>query len=476
MYKTNKERILHLILQNPETRILLYMIKVLVIILILFTIIFILVGKWSNIKQEKIRNKIFGSWDIAVIDINEDELNYFKKHAFIDNYAIQYIQDKIYLNDQQRIVIGSSEESFINIGNIEIISGRMPEKNNEVAVEKEYLSVLGVQNIGDIIPKSSPVKSLQGYSICGILSDYSSRWKMVNWDIKYINCFINKTSMDKKAIKNIQVFLSLNDMEHNDIETNYLTCYKNVSTSSLSLIKISLKIWLVIIPEIILIIIYLLYRYKISYYYEIVFKTLSSKILIFLIIVVTFFCMYSVIQVVNNVFTMNNYQTSFRVTKISDTMLKKENVILNDGKYIFVNTDENNMVELQYVPCKHIKNILDLIIIIFWVIVFNTILVYLLIFLSEKKIKLMSEQIFLDNYFFNNNLMNKKKKLILIYYLLEFLAFIFFVLIRFGSIDSFNIKLRILVCCGCIYNLIFLIRIFILKYYLNKLFSDIRYY
>ncbi len=67
-----------------------------------------------------------------------------------------------------------------------MVDGRKPVYEGEVAIEEEYLDVLGVEKVGDIISEGVNIDSLEGYKVCGIVKDYSSRWKMVNWDVKYI--------------------------------------------------------------------------------------------------------------------------------------------------------------------------------------------------------------------------------------------------------------------------------------------------
>lgn len=124
MFETNRQRKKALILANSETRALFYLIRVLIIILILFTIFITVFGKWCNLKEEKIKEKLFGSWNIAVIEVEENQLSYFKKNAFINNYAVQYIQEKNYLNNDIRIVIGSCEEKFLDIASIKLLNGR----------------------------------------------------------------------------------------------------------------------------------------------------------------------------------------------------------------------------------------------------------------------------------------------------------------------------------------------------------------
>lgn len=96
MYKTNRQRTKNLILSCPETKVLFYLIRILIIMLIFITIFLVLVGNWSNFTQNNIKNRLFGNWNIAVNEISKNELAYFEYNAFINKYAIQYIQEKIF--------------------------------------------------------------------------------------------------------------------------------------------------------------------------------------------------------------------------------------------------------------------------------------------------------------------------------------------------------------------------------------------
>lgn len=98
----------------------------------------------------------------------------------------------------------------------------MPKNKNEVAVEEEYLNLLDVRKVGDFIPDDSPVVSLRGYQLCGIISNYSSRWKKMNWNVKYINCFISGAKHSE-----IDIFVHAEDKILRDIKTNMINYVDN---------------------------------------------------------------------------------------------------------------------------------------------------------------------------------------------------------------------------------------------------------
>ena len=100
-------------------------------------------------KQDEIKDRLFGDWDIMCFDIEEDDLSYFENNAFIDNYSIQCVLEKVFINKEQRVVVGSTDENFLKLSNIVLLKGKMPENEDEVAIEEQYLRFLNVDNVGD---------------------------------------------------------------------------------------------------------------------------------------------------------------------------------------------------------------------------------------------------------------------------------------------------------------------------------------
>lgn len=230
MCTTNRQRRKKLILAYPDTRRLYRMMQVLAVFLVVATICIFAVGKWSEKQIKEKNDQLFGRWNEVFLNVDEEDVEYFRQHAFVDDYSIQNIQEKIYLEGDDRIIIGTCDDNFFELGNLEMVDGRMPVNEGEVAIEEEYLDVLGVEKVGDIISEGVNIDSLEGYKVCGIVKDYSSRWKMVNWDVKYINCFISDAKVNE-----IQIYASLSSVVQQDIETNMLEYRENIN------IKINFK-------------------------------------------------------------------------------------------------------------------------------------------------------------------------------------------------------------------------------------------
>lgn len=229
---SNVKRIKKLILSNKETKRLYRRMQFLAIFMIVSCLVIIAIAKWGEYDQNKKREEIFGSWDEVFLNVDQEDLNYFRKNAFLEQISVQSIQEKIFLEGDQRVVIGACDENFLEMGNIELLKGRMPEHEKEVTVEEEYLDILGVSMIGDIVSDEAVVKSLRGYKVVGIIDNYSKRWKTVNPTIKYINCF---EWWDDSFQGEVCVYVKGNVNVNNDIEINMIDYHKNIDKEKIQL-------------------------------------------------------------------------------------------------------------------------------------------------------------------------------------------------------------------------------------------------
>ena len=220
----NLKRLKKLVLANKETRRLYRMMQFLAIFMVISCTIIVVVAKWIEQDQNQKREELFGSWDEVFLDVPAEDLNYFKQNAFLEQISIQSIQEKVFLEGDKRVVIGSCDDNFLEMGNIEVLEGRMPEKENEVAVEEEYLEILGVSKKGDFISSNSKIKSLQDYEVVGIIKNYSEKWKLVNKSSKLINCFTYNATKNE-----INVYVTYKNYKNYDLEINMLNYKRNIS-------------------------------------------------------------------------------------------------------------------------------------------------------------------------------------------------------------------------------------------------------
>lgn len=258
---SNRKRLKKLILANKETRCLYRMMQFLAIFMVVSCLVVIVIAKWIEYDQNKKQEEVFGSWDEVFLNVEQEDLNYFKKNAFLKQISVQSVQEKVFLEGDQRVVIGACDENFLEMGNIELLEGRMPKHEKEVAVEEEYLGLLGVARIGDTVSNESVVKSLFGYKVVGIVENYSRNWKVINQGINYANCFICDAEVNE-----IKVYVQYGKWAKKDPEINMIDYRNNIDDIKINLGKILINLirgfFLIEILLILLILSLLKYIYK----------------------------------------------------------------------------------------------------------------------------------------------------------------------------------------------------------------------
>lgn len=376
MFKTNKEREHYLVQSYSEMRKLYLLQKILIILLIIFTISLIILTKWSVKNQDEIKNKMFGSWDIVLLDVDMDEISFIKNHAFIEKYAIQSNIEKVFLEDNNRIVIGSSDENFFKLGNVELVQGRLPKYKSEVAVEQECLSILNIEKIGDIIPIDSPAKSLRGYKVCGIIKNYSKMWKSANWDVDYINCFIIKADKTKYT-----VYLEASNQLSSDIEINIHNYKKNIEIDNSKIfdevINIYTIIFLTFLVIRIMIKVNLVKHQEFSRINEKNINKTNKKILLFFLQLIS---SYLVVIMINKIIFINNYFSDIRnnlmiLLRNNETSFYLQLNELND--YVEIIDEYYNLYIKSIYQVDITSNFIALINIILMIFVVNYIIIYL---------------------------------------------------------------------------------------------------
>lgn len=97
------------------------MMQFLAIFMVVSCLVIITLAKWIEYDQNKKREELFGSWDEVFLNVDQEDLNYFRKNAFLEEISIQSIQEKVFLEGDQRVVIGSCDGNFLEMGNIEAL-------------------------------------------------------------------------------------------------------------------------------------------------------------------------------------------------------------------------------------------------------------------------------------------------------------------------------------------------------------------
>ncbi len=137
--------------------------------------------------EEQQRKDIYGSWHVSVY--NTDDLLYREllNHGTLKSIGKMTAYGSILGEDNNPAgIIGSADENTIQMG-LSFMSGKFPEKENEIAVEMSYLSESGHSyELGQSIPLRIQIHDPQNnntkiieknYILTGVLKNYSSIWK-----------------------------------------------------------------------------------------------------------------------------------------------------------------------------------------------------------------------------------------------------------------------------------------------------------
>ena len=395
MYKTNRYRNKRLILSYSSTRRLYYLVKILTFFLILFTIIVLFVGIKMNTDQQRIKENLFGKWNVVIFDINQEDIQYFEQHAFIKRFSIQSIYENFLIN-KEHIVVGSSDNEFIELGNIHLISGRMPNKNQEVAIEKHCLEALQVSKVGDIVPSDSLAYSLRGYRVCGIIDNYSQRWEMINRDMRYINCFISSQQKGESLI-----FIESDNYINKDLNINFVNCVNNIDFSNNKTLIIDIVI-LWILAIIFNIMISFLIKIKVSQYKSLFMegnkKMHRKQYTRFLCGLSTLFLLLISIWLTNTfidkIFSIKNYSEKLLMT--SSFNESNKDIIVNSFRniYYFFETSYNGIFfkRVYFILDNSICNMIEMIILFIWIVLINIIIVIF----TQNEISFISQKV--ENY------------------------------------------------------------------------------
>ncbi len=67
------------------------MMQVLAVFLVVATICIFAVGKWSENQIKEKNDQLFGRWNEVFLNVDEEDVEYFRRHAFVDDYSVKNI-------------------------------------------------------------------------------------------------------------------------------------------------------------------------------------------------------------------------------------------------------------------------------------------------------------------------------------------------------------------------------------------------
>jgi hypothetical protein len=127
--------------------------------------------------------KTYGAWNAAVYNGNDAVEQFLKDNSEIKAYGkLEMIGTAVNLKNEQGI--GIMDDTLISIGRITLEQGRLPEKDSEIAVERNVLSFLGENvEIGDTVDLEVSYNSDNGvvnenhsYVLTGIIEPWHQNW------------------------------------------------------------------------------------------------------------------------------------------------------------------------------------------------------------------------------------------------------------------------------------------------------------
>ena len=123
--------------------------------------------------QKADNKKHFGDWFVMYRSKQPEENESIKNHPYTGNVytakTVTSVKDRTNLSD---IMIGTMSDGFISMGSIALEKGKMPDNDNEAAIDRNSLIRLGQgTDIGDNITLND-----KEYTLCGIMNSYTHVW------------------------------------------------------------------------------------------------------------------------------------------------------------------------------------------------------------------------------------------------------------------------------------------------------------
>lgn len=118
-----------------------------------------------------------GAWHGAFYQVNPKLIEQQSKEEIKEDGWIGVLGTYMIKGQREKVTAGFFDKSACKIGCIRLQSGRMPERETEIAVEKSKLRKLGSQiKLGDQVILKSGSGIEKTYTICGIIKDYTGSW------------------------------------------------------------------------------------------------------------------------------------------------------------------------------------------------------------------------------------------------------------------------------------------------------------
>ncbi len=144
--------------------------------------------------QQKLADQQYGNWSVAYYGVLEDELSELKHNPVLEAVGTQRINGMVIQKngetEKEFGSIGTADSSFFELANLQLKTGRLPQKENEIAIEAKTLDGMGIsyetgQTIELAIRKEDPEDKnskdtqeiTKTFVLSGVLENYTSYWE-----------------------------------------------------------------------------------------------------------------------------------------------------------------------------------------------------------------------------------------------------------------------------------------------------------
>ena len=193
------------------------------VIITLFLVLFLgtaitIFSDTYTLTLEENRKLTYGAWHIAVFDADETVKESLSNHAAIESVGSMHLSGMVLSDDSPIGGIGYLDEDLLEIGNITLLDGHLPETNNEIAIEAGTLNRLGMSlMLGQQIPlfisnydESGNLLDCetQVFTLTGVIKNYSANWKSnSHW---LVTCCVSKDYVSNH-FRTSHVFAKMDD-------------------------------------------------------------------------------------------------------------------------------------------------------------------------------------------------------------------------------------------------------------------------
>lgn len=164
---------------------------------------------------QKLADQNYGLWQAALFDCSGQEEQSLRSNPLIEHFGKQFLEgvvvqtDKKGADEESQEVqfgpVGWADAGFYGMANLSMKLGRLPEREDEIAVEAAALDSLGVsytlnQPIRLPIRIDDQTVEERTFTLCGVVENYSSLWNSDGTLIRFFTSAPAETSVGSAAV------------------------------------------------------------------------------------------------------------------------------------------------------------------------------------------------------------------------------------------------------------------------------------